>query len=372
MGKDFLENYLTKQRSMLFWVVLLAVAGAVWGIVKCWPEPAPPLRPVLLLINRYPLTSLDKDFFRQANPYGFLLGLPSRTDLDPRTLRKELEQALGRKDFLFFIDQEGGKVNRIKQYDPSFRAPAPATFGKQAEKDLAKAEKAVYEYGLRTGQFLKSRTIDVVFAPLAEQMPQGENAPLKSRYFSSDIQVVKTLADAYARGLADGGVIPCYKHAVGDSAVSSDPHYEQQTVTLPQQEIISRLLVPFSSASDWPFLMTAHAHYTAIDPKTVSTYSPAFYRFVRQELNFDGFIIPDALNMYASEQTGFLEPAEQMNRAFAAGADIVIPLFNLDADPGWMLEQLKRIDSRHIRRFQRKLAQQPPLKAGANTLPAEK
>ena len=76
--------------------------------------------------------------------------------------------------------------------------------------------------------------------------------------------------------------------------------------------------------------------------------------------------------MYASEQTGFLEPAEQMNRAFAAGADIVIPLFNLDADPGWMLEQLKRIDSRHIRRFQRKLAKQPPLKAGVKALPAEK
>ena len=360
MPKDLLASYFNRPLTPLRLLKLLAVLAAVFTLWRWWPAPAPPVRPVILLINHYPMTAADKQFYRQANPYGFLLGLPARENLDPRILRQELSEVLGRTDFVFFIDQEGGPVNRIKQFDPSFKAPAPAVFGKMARQDRKQAAREVYAYGLRVGKFLKSLTVDVVFAPLAETTPQG-NSPHKSRYFSDDVEMVKELSDAYARGLADGGVVPCYKHAVGASASSSDPHYERQVVALTQAEIRRRLLPPFAGSNQWPFLMTAHALYTAIDPETVSTYSKKFYRFVREELNFDGWIVPDALNMEASAQQRFVSEGAQMNAALDAGADLVIPLFNLDADPVWMLEQIQQISRKNIIKFHRKLRRHPPL-----------
>ena len=82
---------------------------------------------------------------------------------------------------------------------------------------------------------------------------------------------------------------------------------------------------------------------------------------MREELNFDGWIVPDALNMEASAQQRFVSEGAQMNAALDAGADLVIPLFNLDADPVWMLEQIQQISRKNIIKFHRKLRRHPPL-----------
>lgn len=353
MQKDILKNWLEKPLTLWRFFALVLMACAVWGVAALWPQARPPVRPVILLINHYPLTPADKDFYKEANPYGFLLGIPSRQDLDPRLLRRELTAALGRSDFLFFIDQEGGTVNRLKQFFPDIDAPGAVYFGTLALKDKASAQKAVYQYGKEIGKKLKDLTVDVVFAPNAEVFPQGSRL-LASRYYGSDTQMVKLLADAYAEGLASGGVTPCYKHAVGASALKEDPHLAVQQAPYTLKEIEDIFLPPFQGASRWPFLMTAHVNYPAIDPQAVSTYSPVFYQFVREKLHFDGLIIPDALNMAAAEQGKFVSVSGQMNQALGAGADVVIPFFNIDANPNWMLQELRKISPAYIKRFHKK------------------
>lgn len=358
MGKNkiavWLENWLTsgftiKKMSQVL-VVLLAICLGVWW----WPKlVGQGVAPVLLLINQYPLTETEKQLFKQANPYGFLLGIPIHSNMSPAQLRRELKEVLGRNDFLFFIDQEGGLVNRIKHFDPSFKAPAPAYFGKMAKRDMPAAEKAVYEYGLRTGKKLKELSIDVVFAPLAEAAA-GEDTYTRSRYFSDDPTVAKKLADLYAQGLAAGGVIPCYKHFFG-SATPTDPHESEQYIPTSLSEIRAKALPAFEYANRWPFLMTAHAFYPALDDKRISTYSPAFYRFAREEIPFEGIIVTDALNMEAADGAKAEGIAWRMNKALAAGADIVIPFFNIDAENEWILEQISYIPSKYARRLQRKI-----------------
>lgn len=354
MAKDVLKNWLNKPLTLWSASKLLLAAVAVWGIIACWPKPKVPVRPVILLINHYPFTPQDTYFYKQANPFGFLLGIPKRENLDPRILRLELAEALGRNDFLFFIDQEGGSVNRLKQFFPQEKAPSPAYFGKLAAKDEESAAQEAYQYGLSVGKKLKELTVDVVFGPNAEVLPEGEDYLFRSRYYSSSPQIVKRLADAYAAGLAQGGVIPCYKHAVGASGLNKDPHLVKQEALYSVQEIREIFLPPFQNASRWPFLMTAHVLYPAIDAQHVSTYSPAFYRFVREELNFNGLIIPDALNMEAADQDAFVSVSEQMNKALAAGADVVIPFFNVDANPAWILKELEAISPAYVKRLNKK------------------
>lgn len=354
--KNSLDYFLTSPLTFQKVLILLLAALAVWGghslYYRYFRTPAP----VILMINFYPMRQIDKDYYRKANPYGFLLGLPSHTNLDPRKLRRELEEVLGRKDFLFFIDQEGGEVNRIQWYDPNFDAPAPASFGRLAEKDLASAQEQVYQYGLRTGKKLKEYTVDVVFAPLAEIAP-SDKTPLRSRYFSSDPKIAKALSDAYARGLADGGVIPCYKHAPGFNGTTTDPHYEQQIISASLQTLHHDALPLFQNGTQWPFLMTAHGYYRAIDPDQISTYSPAFYDFLRRELSYDGVLIPDALNMQAAAGEGGRQEhiSRRMHEALEAGADIVLPFFALGEDPKEMALQVQSLPKKYGKRLKKKV-----------------
>lgn len=370
----FFNNFFTQPLTLKKALALLLIALMGWGGYKAYYRYFRLPAPVVLMINFYPLRQIDKDYYRKANPYGFLLGLPSHTNLDPRQLRRELEEILGRKDFLFFIDQEGGQVNRIRLYDPSFDAPAPQTFEKLAKKDLAAAEKQVYEYGLRTGKKLKEYTVDVVFAPLVEAAA-SEKTPIRSRYFSTDPHIARVLSDAYAKGLADGGVIPCYKHAPGLSATSSDPHHKVQKIDVSLQTLRQQELPAFEKAPRWPFLMTAHGYYSAIDKDQISTYSPAFYDFLRKELNYeDGLIIPDALNMQAAAGTeGRQEHLSlRMQKALEAGADLVLPFFGLADDPQEMTLQVQSLPKKYAWRLKvkmHKLKKEGRFNVGPQNLP---
>lgn len=333
--------------------VRLSLAGVLlFAAFKALVPGKKDIMPVVLLINRYPLEEADKRFLKNVNPYGFLLSIPIHPGLELPRLKAELEEVLGRNDFLFFIDQEGGAVNRIKHFVGGFDAPAPETFGKLAEKDLGEAVRQVYEYGLRTGKTLKEMAVDVVFAPLAEPSA-GPDTHRRSRYFSQNPRIAKELADAFARGLNDGGVTPCYKHFPG-APTETDPHETAQEIPASLQTLHEQNLPQFRQAARWNCLMTAHAVYPAIDTQNTSTFSPAFYRFLRKELPFDGIIFPDALNMEAADGADISTTGVRMNKALEAGADVVLPFFPFSAEPEWMEEQIRHIQRPYIKRFQTK------------------
>ncbi len=309
--------------------------------------------PVILLVNRYPLEESDKQYLRNINPYGFLLSIPIHKGLKLPDLRKELEEVLERDDFLFFLDQEGGGVNRIKHFNPKFKAPSPQSFGDKAKKDLKKAIADVYDYGLQTAAELKNLSIDVVFAPLAEAAENNEVYG-RSRYFSEDTTISTLLADSFAKGIADGGIMPCYKHFPG-SSTAFDPHVAKQVITADLKTLRTQYTKPFANAKQYPCLMTAHATYTALDEHNISTYSPEFYRFTRKELDYNGIIMPDALNMQSANGYNPQTIGWRMNKALEAGADVVMPFFSYGADPQWMENQIRQIRPQYVKRFQKKL-----------------
>ena len=330
---------------------LLVAAAVLFGAFRAVFPPKRPISPVILLINRYPLQEDDKRFLKRINPYGFLLSIPIHPGMNTLELKKELEEVLERKDFLFFIDQEGGAVNRLKHFISGFDAPAPQTFGELAKTDLNKAVRQVHEYGLRTGRALKELGIDVVFAPQAEAA-SGDGIHHRSRYFSADPAVAKALADAFAQGLDEGGVTPCYKHFPGAPS-KTDSHKTAQRIDDSPETLRTEKAPLFANAARWNCIMTAHAVYPALDAKNASAYSPAFYRFLRKEVPFQGLILPDALNMEAAEG-GSASAGARMNKALAAGADAVMPFFNFSADPQDMEAEIRQINPVYVKRFQKR------------------
>lgn len=329
------------------------IVALVFVFVSKIPSQKQAVFPVILLVNRYPLTKEDKEFYKSINPYGFLLSIPIHEGLKLPDLRRELEDILERKDFLFFLDQEGGAVNRIRHFNPAFEAPSPQSFGQKAKENLPKTRQEVYQAGLNTAKELKKLSIDVAFAPLAEAAEEND-IYARSRYFSEDPEISAQLAESFAQGLFDGGITPCYKHFPG-TANELDPHLVKQVIHASLEELQNKYTKPFGPANQYPCLMTAHATYTALDKENISTYSSAFYRFTRESLNYNGLIIPDALNMQAAEGHSPQTVGWRMNKALEAGADVVMPFFDYSADPKWMEEQLHQIRPQYIKRFQKKV-----------------
>lgn len=312
-----------------------------------------PILPVILTFRSLPLSEQEKEFIKAVNPLGFILFEKHiNPNINLPELKQELAQLLGRQ-CLFFVDQEGGSVNRLKTIYPGGDYPSAQYFEKEAQTNLKTAKKKVYEYGLRVGKQLKELAIDVNFAPNAEVAPLDGPGNMPKRCYSSNPHIVKELSYSYAKGLKDAGVEPCYKHAIGVAAAPIDPHFGLPIIRKTFEEMRASDLIPFEKANEFEYLMVAHALYPKIDNHEVSTYSQLFYTFVRNEIKFDGFIITDALNMKAASSG--VHMGDRALMAFEAGADIVMPLFDDKDSFAFQIEQLNKIPKRHIDYFNKKL-----------------
>lgn len=313
-----------------------------------------PIAPVILTFQYYPLSKREKEFIKKVNPFGFVLfEYEFINGVDPVSLKKEVQELLGRENVYFFIDQEGGTVDRLKGLYPKNNYPSARSFEPLARKDLSKAKEEVYNYGFRVGRDLKKSGFDVNFAPNSEIARKDGRGFMDSRCFSTDPLIAKELSDSYAEGLMAAGIEPCYKHAPGIASGVTDPHNKGLSIVKKSLRTLKeKQLVPFENANKYKYLMIANGIYPAID-QNISTYSPKFYDFIRKELNFSGLIITDALNM-SSAQNGF-DTGERMRMAIEAGADIVTPFYSLSDSFDKCLEDIKKIPPKKVARFNRKL-----------------
>ena len=318
------------------------------------PISAKDIAPLLLTINSNPLTQEERNYIRIVNPYGFVFvekDLKQNTDLV--SLKQDLTNLLGRQVH-FFMDQEGGKVNRLKYFFPENEFPSAEYYGKMADEiGLEQAKEQVFNKAKEMALYLSLISVDVNMAPNAEIRPANYDGFFKNRLYSENPQTVKELSEAFAEGTRAGGIEPCYKHFPGTALSKTDPHTSIpviEDVTL--KDLIKREFIPFTPAKNYKYIMIGHALYPKIDEKNISTFSPKFYKMIRERLDFKGLIITDALNMKA---TGDISMGEKIARSLSAGADIAMPFFTEDVPFDKRLEELKKIPHRITKQFNKKL-----------------
>ena len=331
-----------------FFSFLILIATAVLVQAK-------DISPLILTIKTYPLEEEEKNYVQQVNPYGFIfVEKDFKKGIDFISLKQDLTALLGHKIY-FFVDQEGGKVNRLKHIFPKRKFPSAAYYGSLvSQRGLMKTKKSVFNKAKETAQLLSLISVDVNLAPNAEIYPPGYNKFFKTRLYSQSPKIVKELSEAFAEGTRAGGAEPCYKHFPGTARSQLDPHKLMpviKNVTL--QDLIKREFIPFAPAKNYKYLMMGHALYPKIDKNNITTFSPKFYKFVREKLNFQGLIITDALNMRA---TGNISIGEKINSSLSAGADLAMPFFDYDMPFDERLQEINKIPHEIIENFNYKLA----------------
>lgn len=265
------------------------------------------------------LSDAERRFFRESDPAGFILF--QRNCVTPaqiRALVAEMRACVGRHAPIL-IDQEGGRVQRLKP--PQWRAaPAAAVFAALAARDRDGARRAVWINARLIAAELAALDIDVDCAPVLDVPVPGAHDVIGDRAFGTEIGLIAELGRAMCEGLMAGGVLPVIKHIPGHGRATADSHLACPVVTADSESLARQDLPPFRALADMPFAMTAHVLYTAWDQR-VATLSPTIIEtIIRGDLGFDGVLMSDDLSMKALGGSF----AERTRDALGAGCDVVL------------------------------------------------
>ena len=267
------------------------------------------------------LNEAERRFFARTCPLGLIIF--ARNVEAPgqlRALTTEFRESVGRSDAPVLVDQEGGRVQRLRP--PHWRAaPAAARFGELAAKNGAKAaEAATISARLLAGE-LTAVGIDTVCAPVLDLRYPGAHDVIGDRAFAGDPTVVAALGRATAEGFLAAGVTPIMKHIPGHGRSLVDSHLSLPLVEASRAELEASDFRPFKALADLPWAMTAHLLYRAIDEKRPATMSAQVVgQVIRGHIGFEGVLIGDDLSMQAL--SGSI--ADRAAATLAAGCDLAL------------------------------------------------
>lgn len=267
------------------------------------------------------LSAEEDAFFRAVKPWGFILF--ARNIEDPsqvRALTAALRETVDDPRAPILIDQEGGRVARLKPPHWRIRPPA-ARFGETWRANPEAAREATYLNARLIAQELVDLGINVDCLPLLDVPQPGAHDIIGDRAFGPDPAQVIDLGRAQIQGLVEGGVLPIMKHIPGHGRAGADSHLALPRVDSSAEELSAVDFVTFRSLDSCPMAMTAHVVYDSIDPQRPATTSPKVVRdVIRGEIGFDGLLMSDDLSMKALD--GPLNV--RAKAALFAGCDVVL------------------------------------------------
>lgn len=296
-------------------------------------------------------------FFAEARPLGFILF--ARNCESPEQIRAligDLKAAAGFRDALILIDQEGGRVARLRP--PRWRAAPPGRrFGDLDRGDPGKAAEAARLNGRLLAAELRDLGIGVDCAPVLDLAVAGAHDIIGDRAFSEDPETVGRMGRALIEGLTGGGVWPVIKHIPGHGRATLDSHLALPIVETPRATLSETDFVPFRMCNDAAMAMTAHIVYRDIDPDHPATLSRTLIEdAIRGEIGFSGVLLSDDVCM---EALGGGHGA-RAKAAIEAGCDAVLHCNGKLADMRGVAEALEPVAGASLARLEGLLAR--PLK----------
>ncbi len=267
------------------------------------------------------LTADERLFLTETRPAGLILFARNCVEADQiRQLVADFRQAVGTSRVLVAIDQEGGRVQRLRPPLASMLPPAAAYAAIHAD-DPVEAVAAAWLVARLAADELVGFGINMNCAPVLDMPVPGAHDIIGNRAFGSDATRVIAIAGNFADGLMAGGIVPVIKHIPGHGRASADSHLELPVVNASREALLSNDLVPFRALAHLPAAMTAHVVYTSLDASApASTSARVTADIIRGSAGFAGLLMSDDLGMKAlSGPFG-----ERARAVIAAGSDLAL------------------------------------------------
>ncbi len=238
-----------------------------------------------------------------------------------RRLTDEVREALDDEAAPILIDQEGGRVQRIRPPN-TFDMPPAAVYGDLYRANPLLAVEAATLGARLIGLDLKACGINVNTLPVFDVAAQDGHDVIGARAFSDNAEAVSTLGRAVADGLEAVGVKPIMKHIPGHGRACVDSHEDLPVIDASLEDLERVDFLPFRMWSKRiHFAMTAHCVYTAVDAEHPATQSRRIIdTVIRQRIGFHGALVTDDISMGALSG----DVGERAANALSAGCDLVL------------------------------------------------
>jgi beta-N-acetylhexosaminidase len=306
-------------------------------------------------------------FFREENPWGLILFRRNCEAPDQVSeLVASFREAVGRPDAPVLIDQEGGRVQRLRPPNwPSY--PRAETFGTLCDLDRQRGIRASWLGARLIAHDLFTLGITVDCLPLLDLRLAETVDAICDRAYSDDPATVADLGRAACEGLMAGGVLPVIKHLPGHGRAMVDSHLELPRIEASHTVLSKADFLPFKALSDMPLAMTAHLLYAQIEPAHPATQSRRIIEdIIRGEIGFDGCLMSDDISMKALGG----DMRERAALSFAAGCDLVLHCNGDMAEMKAVADAAPALQGKSLQRCDEALAKRKQPEAGFDPLAA--
>jgi beta-N-acetylhexosaminidase len=282
---------------------------------------SPDCRPVIFGIAGKQVSDAEGAFFHDTRPWGIILFARNIDDgAQLKALTDSLRDMSGRPHLPILIDQEGGRVARVKP-PLAIAHPPAACYGAIYERDRQRGLDAARLGARLLADDLLRFGINISCAPCMDLGLPDMSDVIGDRAFGGDANMVGKLGAAFAKGLDDGGVLPVIKHLPGHGRARVDSHHDLPIIGEAVETLKQTDFAAFGEVSGALLGMTGHLLFEAIDAAHVSTFSTIIVeQVIREIIGFDGLLMSDDLSMQALAG----DMASRTQQALAAGCDMVL------------------------------------------------
>ena len=294
-----------------------------------------PLGPVMLDLQGLALDAGEREMLCHPLTGGVILF--ARNFASPEQLGALTASIRALRDpaLLIAVDHEGGRVQRFQQ---GFTKIPPMAALQGRCTSLQQAAGAARAIGTVIAHELLDHGLDFSFTPVLD-VGFGRSSVIGDRAFSSDPEIIVSLAGELMAGLHQGGVASVGKHFPGHGHVQADSHValpidDRSRAELDQCDLLPyRRLIPAGLKA----IMPAHVIFSKVDRHPAGFSSVWLKDILRGSLGFEGMIFSDDLSMEAASAAGDI--VARARAAIAAGCDMVL-VCNSPADAGLLLNRL--------------------------------
>jgi beta-N-acetylhexosaminidase len=298
------------------------------------------IKPVIYGIAGTFLTDEEKYFFSKNGCAGFIIfsrNIENKEQL--KKLTSSLKELMG-GEVLILVDQEGGRVARLKGADWK-NYPSCKYFADLYETSEIKAKSEIFQNFQSIGKDLMEVGINMNCAPVLDTLIENTHQIIGDRALGKDPNQVSNLGRSACEGLLSAGVFPVIKHIPGHGRASKDSHLELPRVFASLEELRKTDFVPFLNLRDQKFAMTAHVLFDCIDQENCATVSKKVIKIIREEIGFKNILMSDDISMKALSGSF----ADRTTKALEAGCDLIL---HCNANMSEMLEINSCLSAREV------------------------
>ena len=276
-------------------------------------------RSFIVGIKSTKLSSKEKNFIKRYRPWGIILFTRNIKNIQQtQKLTSEIRKIFNDKKYPILIDQEGGRVNRLKNLI-SFDNLTSEFFGKKFIKNFLEFSMYYNLFIDKTSYLLRLIGVNINTCPVLDLKIKGSSNIIGDRSFSRNPKMVSKIGDICINLFHKNGIGTVIKHIPGHGLAKVDSHYFTPVVQKELKYLGKNDFVPFKRKKSF-FAMTAHVIFNKIDKKNTVTQSKKLIQIIRKKIGFKNILISDDLSMKSLK--GSLK--ENTIKTFKAGCNIVL------------------------------------------------